>query len=513
MAVPRIGARALRLSVPSCSKLAWIPPPPSKLSSHSFPTAALSQTFSRRVDSRALWTAGSRACASGSGMHRRAFSSTPSIAALSPLTKEAPPTAERHFDDAALAAPSAPSFPPSDVPPIEDLTTSVSDASPTSHFLTTANDALISTGTLDLTSLATTWGPHPIMRLQSLFLQLHESFPGFGYMPWYILIPVITLFVRLLLFGFQVRSQANAARMAIIQPRMLAGMEKVKAAKALGDVNGQQEAMVAVQKLMQENNVNPIRGLAFPLAQGAVFMSMFFALKGLAGADITSLTTEGFGWVKDLTARDPYWALPLTSTALTMATLEFGMDTNAAQTPNMGTMRVAFRVLLVICLPFVAQFPAILLMYWTVNNFISLCQSQFLKLPAVRSFFNIPTPPPKPQPGQPGYIAEPGFAEAFRNVQVGFQETKQKAADAVAAEEARVRNLKEAEAVVVPKAEPESVYVPRAPMPKKKGVVEETVEKISGRSQPKGEIVAERRERGAAEEKARRVLQARQRRK
>ena len=161
------------------------------------------------------------------------------------------------------------------------------------------------------------------MRLQSLFLQAHESLPLLGtYTPWFILVPLVTLLVRVLLFAFQVRSQANAARMAIIQPRMLAGMEKVKAAKASGDVAAQQTSMMEVQQLMKDNNVNPIRGLAFPLAQAAVFMSMFFALKGLAGAEIESLTTEGFGWVKDLTAPDPYWALPLTSTALTMATLE-----------------------------------------------------------------------------------------------------------------------------------------------------------------------------------------------
>lgn len=288
-------------------------------------TRASASNFVRRPSPSERWTTGA-----GAGS-RRAFSSSPSVGGWLPAalggSNAAPPAApvvERHFDDAALAA--APP-PPSTAPEVAsapsiplDEPSAVAEAP--SYFLSTANDALISSGTLDLTELATSWGPHPIMRLQSLFLQLHEHLPILGYTPWYILIPAVTLVVRLLLFPFQVRSQANAARMAIIQPRMLAGMEKVKAAKAAGDVAAQQVAMVDVQQLMSANNVNPIRGLAFPLMQGAVFMSMFFALKGLAGADIASLATEGFGWVKDLTAPDPYWALPLTSTALTMATLE-----------------------------------------------------------------------------------------------------------------------------------------------------------------------------------------------
>jgi YidC/Oxa1 family membrane protein insertase len=186
-----------------------------------------------------------------------------------------------------------------------------------------ANELAISSGTLDLTSLAGAWGPHPIMRLQSMFLNLHESFPFVGAgLPWYILIPAVTVCLRVLLFGFQVRAQSNAARMAIIQPEMLAGMERLKAAKARGDFMGAQTAQMETQKLMSDNNVNPIKNLAFPLAQAAVFMTMFFALRGLATAELPSMMTEGLGWVENLTLPDPYWVLPIASTALTLATLE-----------------------------------------------------------------------------------------------------------------------------------------------------------------------------------------------
>ncbi|KAK4049924.1 hypothetical protein OIV83_003748 [Microbotryomycetes sp. JL201] len=307
---------------------------------------------------------------------------------------------------------------------------------------TTASDAATHTlpgtdifsGTLDLTSLAGSWGLHPIMRLQSMFLKFHESFPFLSPagMPWYILIPTVTLALRVILFYFQVKAQANAARMAKIQPQMLAGMEKVKAAKARQDPAGAQAAQMEVAQLMQANKVNPIRNLVFPLAQASVFMCMFFAIRGLTSADIPTLMNEGVAWVQDLTKPDPYWALPLASTALTLATLEFGVDsTTQVQTTTTKNMKLFFRVMLVVALPFIAYFPAALLLYWVSNNTISLLQSLFLKQPAVRTFFNIPHVPPKPQPGDANYVAEPSFADAFKNMQSGaiekWEETKEKA--------------------------------------------------------------------------------------
>lgn len=217
--------------------------------------------------------------------------------------------------------PLADSIPTPIPPPVIELPSVVEE------LVDAANIAVVNlSGSVDLSSLEGSWGLHPIMRFQSLFINLHESFPLLGHgLPWYILIPTVTLGLRLLLFTFQVRAQSNAARMAIIQPQMLAGMEKLKAAKARGDFMGAQTAQIETQTLMAVNNVNPIKNLAFPLAQAAVFMTMFFALKGLAGAGIPSLATEGLGWVQNLTEPDPYWVLPIASTTLTLATLEVSL--------------------------------------------------------------------------------------------------------------------------------------------------------------------------------------------
>lgn len=253
-------------------------------------------------------------------------------------------------------------------------------ASTFNAFISGVNDTLISTGTLDLTPLIGSWAPHPILRLQSMFLQLHDSFPFLSTpLPWWGLIAAVTIFLRLLLFSFQVRAQANAARMAIIQPQMLSGMAKVKAAKEARDSVGAHMAQMEVQQLMSKNNVNPIRNLAFPLAQATVFMTMFFAIRGLSGSGVEGMATEGLGWVHDLSQRDEMWVLPVASTALTMATLEvstistrcgigeltgddvqLGVDSSTqVQTSTTKNMKLFFRVMLVVALPFIAYFPAV----------------------------------------------------------------------------------------------------------------------------------------------------------
>ena len=252
--------------------------------------------------------------------YRRGFASSPITGAITTENPAAPEPSLEELAQRTLEQENATRQVETIIP-----TTPLPDAlPPTDTFIDAANVEISSlSGTLDLSSLPGSWGFHPIMRMQSMFLHLHESFPLLGYgLPWYILIPTVTICLRLLLFTFQVRAQSNAARMAIIQPQMLAGMEKLKAAKARGDFMGAQTAQIETQTLMRDNNVNPIKNLAFPLAQATVFMTMFFALKGLAGAEIPSMTTEGLAWMENLTLPDPYWVLPVASTALTLATLE-----------------------------------------------------------------------------------------------------------------------------------------------------------------------------------------------
>lgn len=167
-------------------------------------------------------------------------------------------------------------------------------------------------------------------------------------------------------------------------------------------------------------------------------------------------------------------------------------------------MKMFFRIALIGALPFIAYFPSALLLYWVTNNSVSLINSLLLKQPSVRRYFNIPTIPPKPQPGEVGYVPEPSFSEAFKNMQTGMQDKWDETKEKADAEQKRRDEW-------AGKNERKEVYAPRAPSVKRR-VLEEVDLGEGGR----GEIKAVAQEEGAMskkeQEKARRVQAARERR-
>lgn len=110
------------------------------------------------------------------------------------------------------------------------------------------------------------------------------------------------------------------------------------------------------------------------------------------------------------------------------------------------------------------------------NNSISLFQSLLLKQQIVRSFFGIPTIPPKIQPGQIGYVAEPSFSEAFKNVQIGMHDKWEETKEKGAIEAARQKSFADANAGIVASA---PIYRPRTPIRKREGALERVTKSLT----------------------------------
>ncbi len=125
------------------------------------------------------------------------------------------------------------------------------------------------------------------------------------------------------------------------------------------------------------------------LCSSAIFMSMFFALRGMANCPVESLSTGGLAWFTDLTVADPYYLLP-TLTSSTMFLQIYlgadGMDTSNIPKP---IQRFMF-VIPFLGLPVMATFPAALGVYWMTNNVISICQATMLRSKAVRERLGFP---------------------------------------------------------------------------------------------------------------------------
>ena len=70
-----------------------------------------------------------------------------------------------------------------------------------------------------------------------------------------------------------------------------------------------------LQKFMKAKGINPLKNAAPLLLQAPVFMSFFFALRGMAYCPVDSMSTGGMFWFTDLTMKDPFWALPFLTSA------------------------------------------------------------------------------------------------------------------------------------------------------------------------------------------------------
>ena len=64
--------------------------------------------------------------------------------------------------------------------------------------------------------------------------------------------------------------------------------------------------------------------MIIPVVQIPIFISFFIGLRRMANLPIESMKTGGLLWFPDLTLSDPYFLLPILSSALMLLTIEVG---------------------------------------------------------------------------------------------------------------------------------------------------------------------------------------------
>jgi len=207
-----------------------------------------------------------------------------------------------------------------------------------------------------------------------------------------------TIAIRVLLFPIFVSAQRNTSRMSHMRPELDALKAKIDASDQ-SDTNASTANAKAMQALFQKYDCNPLKAIVAPLAQAPVFMSMFFALRKLPDTFPERLSDGGALWFPDLTAPDPYMALPVLSAISFLLTIEAGKKQMLASSPDQGPMMLAFfRSLAVIMVPITMDFSAAVFCYWTTNNTVSGIQSVAFQNQGVRRALGI-WDAPKPVPG------------------------------------------------------------------------------------------------------------------
>ncbi len=169
-----------------------------------------------------------------------------------------------------------------------------------------------------------------------------------------IAIIILTMVVKLIFYPLSVRSFKSMQAMQRVQPQM----------KRLQDMYKQdrQKLNEEMMKLYRERKVNPMGGCLPMVVQIPVFIALYQVLY----TSIELRHADFFGWIKDLSAPDHPMAIVMGAS----------MVIQQWMTPSTGDPRQAKMMLFMpIIFTFMfLNFPVGLVIYWLVNNILSIAQ-------------------------------------------------------------------------------------------------------------------------------------------
>ncbi len=173
---------------------------------------------------------------------------------------------------------------------------------------------------------------------------------------WGVSIILLTLLVKLVFFPLSAASYKSMARMKKLQPRMQTLKER------FGD--DKQKFQQAMMEIYKKEKINPLGGCLPIVIQIPVFIALYWVL-----LESVELRQAPFAlWIKDLSLQDPYYVLPIL-----MGASMFGQQllNPAPLDPMQQKIMMALPLVFTI---FFLWFPSGLVLYWLVNNVLSIAQ-------------------------------------------------------------------------------------------------------------------------------------------
>ena len=171
---------------------------------------------------------------------------------------------------------------------------------------------------------------------------------------------IITVILKMLFFPLTHKSYKSMKGMQKIQPKMAALKEKYK---------DDRDAMnKAVMELYRDHKVNPLGGCLPMLVQIPVFFALYKALM----FSIELRHAPFFLWVHDLADKDPYYVTPIIM-GVTMFIQQ--KMTPSQMDPIQQKMMLALPVVFTFMF---LSFPSGLVLYWLVNNILTIGQQMYI---------------------------------------------------------------------------------------------------------------------------------------
>ncbi|MCH9671851.1 MAG: membrane protein insertase YidC [Gammaproteobacteria bacterium] len=173
---------------------------------------------------------------------------------------------------------------------------------------------------------------------------------------WGWAIIILTMLIKLLFFPLSNASYKSMARMRKLQPKMLSLRERY------GD--DKQKLNQAMMEMYRKEKINPLGGCLPILVQIPVFISLYWVL-----LETVELRQAPFMfWLQDLATHDPYYVLPV------LMGISMFAQQRLNPTPPDPIQAKVMMALPIVFTFFFLFFPSGLVLYWLVNNLLSIAQ-------------------------------------------------------------------------------------------------------------------------------------------
>ena len=192
------------------------------------------------------------------------------------------------------------------------------------------------------------------MLAKPLFWLLDKLHGLIGNWGWSIVALVVLL--KIAFYWLNASAYRSMGKMKAVNPKIMEIRERHKA-----DPQKMQQEMM---RIYREEKVNPLGG-CLPIF---IQMPFFIALYSVLLASVEMRGAPWIGWITDLSVQDPYYILPALMTVTTLfQTWLNPTPPDPVQAKMMWIMPLLFSVMFIF-------FPAGLVLYWFVNNLLSIAQ-------------------------------------------------------------------------------------------------------------------------------------------
>jgi len=173
---------------------------------------------------------------------------------------------------------------------------------------------------------------------------------------WGVAIILLTVVIKLLFYPLSAASYRSMAKMRVLAPKL----QRLK--EQYGD--DRQRMQQAMMELYKTEKINPLGGCMPILVQIPVFIALYWVL--LASVELRH--APFFLWIDDLATPDPWYILPILM-AVTM-----WIQTKLNPEPPDPVQAKVMKIMPIVFSVFFFFFPAGLVLYWLINNVLSIAQ-------------------------------------------------------------------------------------------------------------------------------------------